>query len=159
MNRAQKRQAARDLKRGIMRHERVVPLPALLDEFTVFDMPQQIIDQLSNGAIDAANNTPIFRDNSGVICELVPAFEGWIFTWKKIIEKHDSELDIEPLEIVCNRLKYDMKLSPLHIELAQDVLDRCREFFRNGNRSEIASIAKTAQLQILLEPKLNQTNQ
>lgn len=150
MNRSQKRQVARDMKRGINRTERIVPLPSLLDEFTVFDMPQQMLDQLSSGSINAAGDTPIFRDNSGDICEIVPALEGWIFTWEKIQEKSAEKLDLEPLKIVCNRLKYDMKLTNLHIELAQDALDRCREYFRSGNRQEIASIARTAQIQIIL---------
>jgi len=59
-------------------------------------------------------------------------------------------LDLEPLQIVCNRLKYDMKLSKLHIELAQNALDRCREYFRSVKRSEITSIVKTAQMQLIL---------
>lgn len=150
MNRSQKRQAERDMKRGINRTDRIVPLPAMMDEFTVFDMPQQILDQLSNGAVDSVNDEPVFRDNSGEICAVVPAFEGWIFTWKKIQEKQIKPLDLEPLQIVCNRLKYDMKLSKLHVELAQDALDRCREYFRSGRRSEITSIAKTAQIQLML---------
>jgi len=55
MNRTQRRLAERNERRGTVYTERVKPLPALLDEFTVFDMPQTIIDQLKNGAIDAAN--------------------------------------------------------------------------------------------------------
>lgn len=150
MNRSQRRQTERDLKRGIDRSDRIVPLPAMLDEFTVFDMPQTIIDQLSHGAIDSVNDEPVFRDNAGHLCAVIPAFEGWIFTWQKIQEKESEKLDLEPLQIVCNRLKYDMKLSKLHIELAQDALDRCREYFRAGNRQAISSIAKTAQIQMLL---------
>ena len=153
MNRAQRRQAERNERRGKIYTERIVPLPALLDEFTVFDMPQSILDQLSNGSVDAVNNKPIFRDNTGQLCEVVPAMEGWIFTWQKIQQKMAEKLDIEPLQIVCNRLKYDMKLTMRHINHAQDALDNCREFFRTNNRAQIASIAKTAQIQILIENK------
>lgn len=153
MNRAQRRQAERNVRRGKVYTERVVPLPALLDEFTVFDMPQSILDQLSNGSVDSVNNNPVFRDNTGQFCEVVPAMEGWIFTWKKIQQNMAEKLDLEPLQIVCNRLKYDMKLTMHHIHQAQEALDHCREFFRNGNRAEIASIAKTAQIQILIETK------
>lgn len=150
MNRSQRRQAERDMKRGVMRHEKIIPLPALLDEFTVFDMPQSILDQLGNGAIDSVNDEPIFRDNRGEICAVVPALEGWIFTWKKIQEKQFERFDLEPLQIVCNRLKYDMKLSRLNIEMAQEALDRCRSYFRHGNRKDIASVARTAQIQMMM---------
>lgn len=150
MNRSQRRQAERDIKRGIMRHDKIIPLPALLDEFTVFDMPQSILDQLANGAVDSINDEPVFRDNSGVLCAVVPAFEGWIFTWQKIQEKQYESFDLEPLQIICNRLKYDMKLTSLHIEMAQEALDRCRSYFRSGNRQDIASIARTAQIQMMI---------
>jgi len=90
MNRTQRRQADRNARRNITHTERIVPLPALLDEFTVFDMPQSIINQLLNGAIDCANDVPVFRDNSGQWCEVLPALEGWLFTWRKL----DEELNL-----------------------------------------------------------------
>jgi hypothetical protein len=50
LNRAQRRAMARGkLPAG----ERFAPLPALLDEFTIFDMPQTILDKLRNGEIEA----------------------------------------------------------------------------------------------------------
>lgn len=79
MNRELRRKLERDERRGKIHKERVVPLPAAFDEFTVFDMPQSILDQISNGSIDAIQGVPVFRDNTGVWTELMPALEGWIY--------------------------------------------------------------------------------
>jgi len=151
MNRTQRRQAERKERRGIVYSERIVPLPALLDEFTVFDMPQSIIDQLTNGTIDAADDVPVFRDNRGEWCEVVPALEGWLFTWKKINSALDLDLHFDAMELLASRLGKNLWLNPPHIEMAAKELQSCRYAFRTADRKEISRIAKTAQIQILME--------
>lgn len=153
MNRAQRRQAERNAKRGIAHTERVVPLPSLLDEFTVFDMPQTIIDQISNGQIDAVQGVPVFRDNSGVWTEIVPALEGWIFTWQMIKEKLQLHIDLLPLTIISKRLQANTPITRENISAAQQSLLQCRQAFRIKNRQQIISIAKTAQISILIEAR------
>jgi len=132
-----------------------VPLPALLDEFTVFDMPQSIIDQLKNGAIDCADDVPVFRDNTGQWCEVLPALNGWIFTWKKINTELNLNLSFRHFETLSTRLENDVPLDNLHIRCCIAELNACRVAFRAADRKQIVSIAKTAQLQILLNPTIN----
>ncbi len=159
MNRAQRRQAERNMRRGIEYNERIVPLPALLDEFTVFDMVQSIMDQISNGAIDAMQGVPVFRDNSGVWQEVIPPFEGWVFTWEKINTDLNIGIDLLPLKIISKRLNSSTPITRENITKAMECLNHCRQAFRSANRADIVRISRTAQLQILLESKIQQPKQ
>ncbi len=46
MNRAQRRQAERNDRRGIVYTPKVLPVPAIFDEFNVFDFPQMMLQNL-----------------------------------------------------------------------------------------------------------------
>jgi len=151
MNRAQRRHAERNDRRGKVYTERVVPLPALLDEFTVFDMPQTILDQISHGSVDSIQGVPVFRDNAGVWTEITPSLSGWIFTWQKLNRELSLELNLNPLRTICARLENNVPVTKENIRNALKCLDECRKAFRVSNRQKIVSIAKTAQLQILLD--------
>lgn len=151
-NRAQRRAMARSKN---VQQPRIVPLPALLDEFTVFDMPQTILDQISNGSIDSVQGVPVFRDNAGVWTQIVPALEGWIFTWNMINEKLQLNLNLQPLSIVSKRLHNSVPLTKENIGAAQICLSQCRKAFRLSNRQQIVSIAQTAQIAIFMEQKKN----
>jgi len=155
LNRAQRRQAEKNTRRGITHAERVVPLPALLDEFTVFDMPQSIIDQLKNGSIDCANDVPVFRDNSGQWIEVLPALNGWIFTWQKISDELHLSLPLKSFYAISERLEKGILIQAEIIGVADIALDIFRIAFREADRREIVRIAKNAQLQILLNPTIN----
>lgn len=155
MNRAQRRQAEKNIRRGITLTERVVPLPALLDEFTVFDMPQSIIDQLKNGSIDCANDVPVFRDNTGQWTEVLPALQGWLFTWRKIRDELNLNLFFGNISLIARCLAKNLTFHPQYIESAAEELHACRLAFRTADRKEIVRIAKNAQLQILLYPTIN----
>lgn len=151
MNRDQRRQAERNQRRGVTHVERVIPLPAMLDEFTVFDMPQKIIDQLQNGSIDCTDDVPVFIDNSGQWCEVLPALEGWLFTWRKISIDLNLGLSFYFLTLIQNRLAKGEFLHQNHVEHCAKELLECRRAFRIADRKSIVSIAKTAQFQILLD--------
>lgn len=151
MNRQQRRQAQKAARRGIDRSERVVPLPALLDEFTIFDIPQTILDRIEAGEIEAANGVPIFRDNTGEWNEVCPALSGWIFTWQRISDAMAMQLDLAPLRKLNNKLQYDMKISEQEIEASQVALNKIRHAFRAGDRSRIAELARDAQIAILTD--------
>lgn len=151
MNRTQRRQAERNAKRGIVQADRVIPLPALLDEFTIFDTPQSIFDQLKNGQIDSVDDVPVFRDNTGQWCEVVPALDGWIFTWEKIAKELNINLiAFTSMRILLNKLNSGAMLSVIDIAAANCELTQCRGVFRKADRAKLMEIAKTAQLQILL---------
>jgi len=151
MNRAQRRQAERNDRRGKVFTERVVPLPALLDEFTVFDMPQTILEQISHGSVDSIQGIPVFRDNTGVWTEITPALSGWIFTWQKLNRDLHLELNLNPLRTICARLQNNVPITRENIKNALECLNACRQAFRTSDRKQIVSIAKTAQIAILIE--------
>lgn len=159
MNRAQRRQAERNERRNITHSERVVPLPSLLDEFTVFDMPQSILNQISNGSIDAIQGIPVFRDNEGVWTEITPALEGWILTWEMINEQLGLNINLLPLTIIRKRLHSNTPITRENIAAAQTCMVDCRKAFRSSKRKQITSIAKTAQTKILIETKYEQISQ
>ena len=112
MNRAKRRAMARNKRPAA---DRFVPLPSLLDEFTVFDMPQTILDKICNGEIEAHQGVPVFRDNTGELCEVCPALAGWIFTWQRINDQLGSGLDLNPLKRLHNKLHADMPLTPSRV--------------------------------------------
>ncbi len=151
MSRALRRQLERHQRRNICRKERVVSLPAMLDEFTVFDMPQTILDKISNGEIEAYQGRPVFRDNAGVLCEVCPALKGWIETWERINASLDLNINLRPLTIIHNKLDVSMLISKQQIDQAKTTLTEMRHAFRTNDRSKIASVAKTAQISMLME--------
>lgn len=151
MNRAQRRQAERNERRGKVYSERVVPLPSLLDEFTVFDMPQTILDQISHGSVDSVQGVPVFRDNAGTWNEITPALSGWIFTWAKLNRDLKLELNLNPLRTICVRLENNVPITKENIRAALQCLAECRAAFRRSDRKRIVDIAKTAQIAILME--------
>jgi hypothetical protein len=153
MSRHLRRQLERDQRRGINRSDRVVALPSLLDEFTVFDMPQRILDQISNDSLDAQGGVPVFKDGSGIWMQVVPAFEGWIFTWRELDQKLNLGIaaEIDALDAINKCLHYAMPITEEKISIARTALKECRLAFRATNRQQIASIAKTSQIKILLE--------
>jgi len=155
MNRAQRRLAEKNTRRGITYTERVVPLPTLFDEFTVFDMPQSILDQLKNGSIDCANDVPVFRDNTGQWTEVLPALKGWLYTWEKISTELNLSLSFHFFKMLSTRLEHGVLLDHLHIKCCIGELYACRLAFRIADRKEIVRISKIAQLQILLNPTIN----
>lgn len=153
MNRAQRRISERNERRGKVYTERVVPLPSLLDEFTVFDMPQTILDQMSHGSVDSIQGIPVFRDNAGVWTEIAPSLSGWIFTWTKLNRDLYLNLNLNPLRTICVRLENNVPITRENINRALQCLDECRLAFRRSDRKKIVDIAKTAQIAILMEPR------
>jgi len=150
INRAQRRAMLRNKQKL---SERLVPLPALLDEFTIFDMPQTIMEKLRNGEIEAYQGRPVFRDNTGTLCEICPALSGWIFTWQRINDELGLNINLEPLGKLHNKLQADMPLQPADVDAADATLKIMRQVFRASDRNRIASIAKTAQIAILIEER------
>lgn len=149
MSRALRRQMERDQRRGIDRSERIVGLPPMLDEFTIFDIPQTILDRISAGEIEAANGRPVFRDNTGAWCEVCAALDGWIFTWQRISNGLAMQLDLSALSKLNNKLRYDMRISELEVRAGHAALNKIRQAFRSSDRSRIASLARDAQIVIL----------
>lgn len=156
MNRTQRRQLERDHRRGIDRNAgRSVMLPAPIDEFTVFDMPQTLLDKITqSGAIESIQGTVVFRDPAGEWTQLCPALDGWIFTWEKISKDLNVPLDLTPLKRLNKKLYADMPLSKADCDSSRTALHDCRKIFRSCDRRHVMQIAKDAQIAILMEGKL-----
>jgi hypothetical protein len=143
--------------RRAMKHRRqekpapVVPLPSLLDEFTIFDIPERILSKLRNGEIEALQGRPVFTDNTGDLQEVCPALEGWIFTWQRINDKLGLNLCLAPLRKLHNKLQACMLLSHTDVTQAQAALDSIRAIYRITDRKAIASIAQEAQIAIFMQ--------
>lgn len=150
MNRQQKRQLAKSQRRGTINQGRVVPLPRILDEFTVFDIPQSLMDKIKNGYVDVIQGVPVLRDNTGQLCEVAPALAGWIFTWMKISQGLNLNLSLQYMGALEKRLSNGMIITVSLLKHCQDELDQCRKAFRTQDRDKITSIAKTANIQLLM---------
>jgi hypothetical protein len=148
LNRAERRALAKGKRQ---QPERIVPLPKILDEFTVFDMAQTIIDKISHGEIEAYQGRPVFRDNTGTLCEVCPALAGWIDTWHSINDRLGTNINLTPLEKLLKRLHNSVPITEAEIHAAADTLNSMRLVFRASDRKVISSIARTAQIKILLE--------
>jgi hypothetical protein len=147
MNRAMRRA----LKHGKRQQpEKVVPLPALLDEFTIFDIPERILQKLQNGEIEALQGRPVFIDNTGELQEVCPALEGWIFTWQRISDQMGLNLNIAPLGKLHNKLQACMLLTPRDVMEGQAALASIRNVYRMIDREQLRSIAKDSQIMILM---------
>jgi len=146
MNRAMRRLLARG--KGLQQ-ETVVPLPAMIDEWNIFDIPERILHKLRNGEIEAVRGVPVFQDNTGELCEVCPALSGWIFTWNHINEKLGLNLNMTPLGKLHNKLNAAMMLTEQDVCAAQAALDSIRAIFRASDRQRIKQLAQDAQIAIL----------
>jgi len=151
LNRAQRRAMKKARKPA---PERIIPLPPMLDEFTVFDMAQTILDKIANGAIETVQGNPVFRDNAGILCYVCPALDGWIKTWQRINDELGTNINMQAFGRIHNKLSADMPITDIEIEAALDALQAMRTVFRCSDRSRIASIATTAQIKMLIEERL-----
>jgi hypothetical protein len=148
MNRATRRAMA---KAKPMPPPKVVSLPALFDEFTVFDFMETFLQKLKNGYLESVQGVPVFRDNSGELTELCPALMGWIETWEFIFEKIGVNIPMASLRKIHNKLLYNSPLSRAEIYAAEVTNESCKQLFRTSKRKQITEIAKLAQFKILLE--------
>lgn len=146
MNRAMRRAAA---KAKPMPPPKVVSLPALLDEFTVFDHIDTMLMKIGNGYIESVQGVPVFRTNEGKLMQVCPALQGWIETWQMINEKLSLVIPVQHLQKVCNKLHYSTVITERDLNLAKATNAMCKAVFRQ-HRKEITEIAKLAQFKILL---------
>lgn len=127
-----------------------VPLPRYLDEFTVFSDIERVLEKIEHGEIEHVNGKPVLLSSSGEWCEVVPALNGWISGWKLFDQKFNLNHDISPMVRICNCLNYGSPISQRQIEAAQETLRQERSLFRRIPRDEIASAARTKQIQLLM---------
>ena len=148
MNRAMRRLAGRQKPIG---PGQIMPLPSLLDEWTVFNGVTTMLHKLASGEIEAINGKPVFRGEKGEWCEVCPALSGWISCWERFDRVLDLQLVQDPLAKLHNKLHYGTPLTHADIEAAQEVVSQQRKLFRKLDRSRLAELAKTEQIALYLE--------
>lgn len=145
------RQQRRAEKHRKFQYERTIPLPRMLDEWTIFDCPQRIINTILTGEVPSIMGKPVFLDNQGDWCEVCPALSGWIFTWQRIIDRLGHNASLIALGKLHNKLQADMPLQTSDVHQALDELNILRNIFRQTDRQLIKSIAQDAQIAIFMQ--------
>lgn len=148
LNRAQRR--AQKYNKPL--YEKVIRLPKLLDEFTIFDTVDRILDAIERDYLEYRDNIPVILGPSGSVVEIIPVMEGWIYTWKKI----NPKLDLNPWVVILSKLTSSQDITIHELERAKTAQDACKIYFRGADREKLQSIAKTAQIAIFMKEDLNE---
>lgn len=142
--------------------ERVIPLPKLLDEFTVFDPLERLMIALEHNTLSADDNNKFTMTFiNGTPSQVAEVLAGWNFTWEKIIRDLSLTCDISALKTIVTKLHAletdetsTQYLTIDDISLARSALSRLKIIFRSTARDKLQSIAKTAQIAIFLQDSL-----
>lgn len=127
-----------------------VPIPALFDEFAVFDDIDRMLQKISHGEIEFCDGRPVMMAADGNYYEIVPALQGWISAWKAFIRKFSLDLDQDALIRLCNCLHYSVPIHRSLIKDAKAVVKDQRRLFRTIPRDLLASAARTEQIRLFL---------
>lgn len=151
MNRVQRRQAEKDARRGITREVKSLPLPALLDEFAVFEFIEATLNKIKHSALDSIKGVPVFKDEHGEWCQIAPALDGWILAWQDIIDRQSLNIDLQPLQIISKRLAAGVVITHANVDKAFETLAQCRAVFKSTKRKDITKSAQTSLIKLYLE--------
>lgn len=146
MNRAQRRAA----ERAKPQEYRTVPLPKMLDEFTVFNDLERMLEKIEHGEIEHANGKPIMMASNGEWYEVVPALNGWISAWKMFDQKFQLHHDLSALVRLANCLDHGVLIQIGLLKSAKAVIAEQRRLFRLIPRDQIASAARTKQIALMM---------
>lgn len=151
MNRKERR-AAKKGKR--ITYERVA-LPAHLDELIIFSDWERVLEKLEHEQIEYkvkedGTEVPVMLSSRGVWEEVVPAMRGWILSWIGFNERFNLNHDVTPLDTICRALYYNKMLTHEQVMAAKQCLLEERKLFRQIDRDELASAARTEQIKMYL---------
>ena len=148
MNRQMRRIAARQRE---YKAPTVVPVPALFDEFAVFNDLERVLEKIEHGEIEHANGQPVMMAGDGHWYEIIPALNGWISAWKAFDIKFHLNHDLSALVRLSNCLNYATPIQHSLLDSAKQVLREQRRLFRMIPRDALASAARTEQIRLFLE--------
>lgn len=147
MNRAMRRAAERSKPTEYKR----VLLPPILDEFTVFNDIERVLEKIEHGEIEHSGGKPVMMAADGHWYEIVPALNGWVSAWKRFDQQFQLSHDVGPLVRLCNCLNYGTPIQPSMVKAAKEVMNEQRRLFRLIPRDQLASAARTEQIRLFLE--------
>ena len=146
-------------KRPRHRHNRIktsqAPMhlpPHPVHAWRTFEPIYVLLDQLQTGSIDAVQGRPVMRAwESNEFVEVVPALDGWICCWKRIVAGEKLAIDLKPMVALFRNLKFGLMLQERHLIQAKDCTDACYQAYLRIPRGRMIEYSRTEQIQIELE--------
>jgi hypothetical protein len=132
---------------------RVSLYPDLHDVGLIFRPIHTMFDQLREGEIDAVRGRPVFTDWMGEICEVVPALEGWISCWQRIIDGERLVFSLDGLRKISKRLDLGIMLTDDELEAGWREVLACQQATMQITRRAMGSYMRTEQISIELEQR------
>ena len=126
------------------------PHPA--QAWRTFEPLYGLLQQLQTGSIDAVQGKPVMRAwESNELVEVVPALDGWICCWKRIVAGENLAIDLKPMVALYRNLKYGVMLQDRHLLQAKDCTDACYQAYLRIPRGRMIEYSWTEQIKIELE--------
>ena len=126
--------------------------PHPVQAWRTFEPLYGLLQQLQTGSIDAVQGKPVMRAwESNELVEVVPALDGWICCWKRIVSGESLAIDLKPMLALYRNLKYGVMLQDRHLLQAKDCTDACYQAYLRIPRGRMIEYSKTEQIQIELE--------
>ena len=101
--------------------------------------------------MDTVKEVPVISDWEGGLMEAVPALEGWVCIWDRIIKGEGLVIDLSPLRTIQQALANDGPISIDMIEDAIKLTNRCYQVYLAIPKDRIVSYSTTEQISIELE--------
>lgn len=128
-------------------HRRPHPFQA----YRTFDPVYRLLDTLRTGEIDSQQGKALMVDWDGVQIEVVPALDGWICCWQRIIDGVQLPIDLSSLRQLLRYLTHNVMLTYEIIDAAYVVTDQCYQAYCQLPRQVIIGYSNTEQIAIELE--------
>lgn len=134
------------------KRRKAVTRPLRSEVELVFRPLDLIFAQLRAGEVDACQGRPVFRSFEGELCEVCPALEGWIASWRALNERFTLEIPVKPLETLRRKLHYSIPLEPAEVDAAWATVCAQRVAYSHKlDVYEVKSVVRTAEIKLELE--------
>lgn len=127
--------------------------PDLHDVGLIFRPIHTMFDQLRAGEIDAVQGRPVFTDWQGEICGVVPALEGWISCWQRIIDGERLAIKLDGLRKIAKRLDLGVIMTEEDVEAGWREVLACQRATMRIPRKTMGSYVRVEQIAIEVEQR------
>ena len=119
--------------------------------YKTFEPIYDLLTSLYDGEVDTVKEVTVISDWEGGFMEAVPALEGWICIWERVIKGEGLVIDLSPLRTIQQALANDESISIDMIEDAIKLTNRCYQAYLTIPKDRIVSYSTTEQISIELE--------
>jgi len=119
--------------------------------YRTFEPIYDLLTSLYDGEVDTVKEVTVISDWEGGLMEAVPALEGWVCIWDRIIKGEGLVIDLSPLRTIQQALANDDPMSIDMIEDAIKLTNRCYQAYLAIPKDRIISYSTTEQISIELE--------